>query len=65
MAVAVATNYKIVGKRKKNNKMTISSFLAEVKPVKNLDESLAKKNTLYDDPTYIELMKSKGYKING
>ena len=52
----------LIIKRKKDNKITISSFLAEVKPVKNLDESLEKKNPLYNDPTYIELMNLKGYK---
>ena len=60
MAITETTNHK----KKKDNRITISSFLAEVKPVKNLDESLANKNPLYNDPTYIELINSKGYKKN-
>jgi len=60
MAITETTNHR----KKKDNKITISSFLAEVKLVKNLDKSLDKKNPLYNDPTYIELMNSKGYKVN-
>ena len=65
MAIAMKTGLVETKRSKKRNKMTITSFLAEVKPIKNLDESLAKNNTLYDDPTYKILMASKGYKVNG
>ena len=42
-------------------RMTISSFLKEVKPVKNLQQELDKKNPLYQHPTYIRIMKERGH----
>lgn len=42
-------------------KMTISSFLKEVKPVKNLEKELEKKNPLYQHPIYIRIMKERGH----
>ncbi|MGM9971738.1 MAG: hypothetical protein ACI35W_04960 [Anaeroplasmataceae bacterium] len=47
-------------KVKNDKKMTISSFLKEVKPVKNLQEELDRKNPLYKHPIYIRIMRERG-----
>lgn len=44
----------------KQEKMTISSFLKEVKPIKNLQQELDRKNPLYHHPIYIRIMKERG-----
>lgn len=44
-----------------DRKMTISSFLKEVKPVKNLQKELDKKNPVYNHPAYIRIMKERGH----
>lgn len=42
-------------------KLTISSLLKEVKPVKNLQQELDRKNPLYQHPSYIRIMKERGH----
>lgn len=50
-----------MGKNVNNERLTISCFLKEVKPVKNLQQELDKKNPLYQHPAYIRIMKERGH----
>lgn len=51
-------------KRREHERTALAfrEFLKNVKIVKNADEEVSKKNSLYDNPIYIEIMKKRGLK---